>query len=85
MPFATWKERNSNAMKKLDVFLTRKATATWSGACVFKEECPPEGELGPRIRFVLERPNEEPVDLGEKFGIARTALYLLRDAASEKA
>ncbi len=71
-------------MRKVDAFLSRKAQAVWPTAVVFKEEIPAEGALGPRIRFVLERRGQESLDLGGPFGVARQALYALRNAANGK-
>lgn len=61
-----------SAMRAVDVYLTRKATTTWPGAVVYKEE---------DLSFTLERPAQERLTLGANFGLARQALVHLRKAA----
>lgn len=70
-------------MRQVDVYLTRKAQAVWPTAMVFKEEIPPRDDVGPRVHFALQRKDEALVDLGGPFGLARQALYALRNAARQ--
>jgi len=61
-----------STMRAVDVYLTRKATTTWPGAVVYKED---------DLSFTLERPAQERILLGANFGLARQALVHLRRAA----
>lgn len=73
-------------MRRLDVYLTRKAEATWPGAAVWADY--QEAKDPFPLRFRLEFPEEwrlEPIILSDRetparsrFRVAREALGLLR-------
>lgn len=66
-------------MREVDAYLTRKARVVWPTAIVVKVDLPPQGDLGPRVHFMLERKGEPPIDLGGPFHAARLNLYALRN------